>query len=186
MDSQRKGTSPLFYTPFDPSSPKPGQIRGHPRRARGRTQWPCAVPAGMKSRHPTPQRERQRPRSEPEFPQLSRLLVGASIFPYDLPVDHWKLRSAAEQERLEQVREIYGEQSRLTRNGSGPGRGPVSLGPHGCRVRRNAVGRNAANRSGTMSPAADLPSSATARSATGGTLVGGKTKGPTKGPQSNT
>ena len=49
-----------------------------------------------------------------------------------------------------------------------------------------AVGRNAANRSGTMSPAADLPSSATARSAYWRTLVGGKTKGPTKGPQSNT
>ena len=30
---------------------------------------------------------------------------------YDPPIDHWKLRSFAEQERLEQVREIYGEQA---------------------------------------------------------------------------
>ncbi len=32
-------------------------------------------------------------------------------FPYDPPVDHWKLRSFVAQERLEQVREIYGEQA---------------------------------------------------------------------------
>ena len=31
--------------------------------------------------------------------------------PYDPPVDHWKLRSFADQERLQQVREIYGEQA---------------------------------------------------------------------------
>ena len=30
---------------------------------------------------------------------------------YDPPIDHWKLRSFAEQERLQQVREIYGEQA---------------------------------------------------------------------------
>ena len=30
---------------------------------------------------------------------------------YGPPVDHWKLRSSAEQVRLEQVREIYGEQA---------------------------------------------------------------------------
>ena len=30
---------------------------------------------------------------------------------YDPPVDHWKLRSFAEQERLQQVREIHGEQA---------------------------------------------------------------------------
>ena len=30
--------------------------------------------------------------------------------PYDPPGDHWKLRSFAEQEQLEQVREVYGEQ----------------------------------------------------------------------------
>ena len=30
---------------------------------------------------------------------------------YDPPIDHWKLRSSAEQERLEQVQEIYGEQA---------------------------------------------------------------------------
>ena len=30
---------------------------------------------------------------------------------YDPPVDHWKLRSFADQERLQQVREIYGEQA---------------------------------------------------------------------------
>ena len=30
---------------------------------------------------------------------------------YDPPIDHWKLWSSAEQERLEQVREIYGEQA---------------------------------------------------------------------------
>ena len=28
---------------------------------------------------------------------------------YDPPIDHWKLRSAAEQERLQQVREVEGE-----------------------------------------------------------------------------
>ena len=134
----------------------------------------------MKSRDPTPQRERQRPRSEPEFPQLSRLLVGASIFPTISLSITGNSGSAAEQER-----EIYGEQAYEERKRAWE-RGQSASALTVCRVRRNAVGRNAANRSGTMSPAADLPSSATARSATGGRLVGGKTKGPTKGPQSNT
>ena len=31
--------------------------------------------------------------------------------PYNPPVGHWKLRSFADQERLQQVREIYGEQA---------------------------------------------------------------------------
>ena len=30
---------------------------------------------------------------------------------YDPPIDHWEFRSFADQERLEQVREIYGEQA---------------------------------------------------------------------------
>ena len=30
---------------------------------------------------------------------------------YDPPIDHWKLQSSADRERLEQVREVYGEQA---------------------------------------------------------------------------
>ena len=38
---------------WGPGHPKPGQIRGHRRRARARTQWPRAFPAAMKSLDPS-------------------------------------------------------------------------------------------------------------------------------------
>ena len=75
---------------------------------------------------------------------------------YDPRVEDWRVRAYAEQERMDQVREVDGEEAYQKRKRAW--RGQASLWcPRGSRrtIGRSAVGRNAADQRGTLAPAVE-------------------------------